>query len=244
MKNNCLNTAILLFTQTPHNVVSTKNLVPNIPCNDSTLLLKILGQHLQQTAEATGLPVFSVNSTILQKENFGNNLFYAFNRLFSMDYDHVIVLCNDYLQISTDTLLAAQNLLKTKDWVVGPTCDGGSYLFGCSRWAYPQTDVLELRWGTPHLFDDMVMSAALSDLKIGFLPTEIAMEKPSDFQLCLREYPPFESLSAQIENTVNAFESSCLPYGLPEIIDQRIFYKPFCTLPTEDGEEAFQFCLN
>lgn len=246
MKDTCLKTAILLFTQKTHNVIGTSNLVQTIKHNDSDILVKILGQHLMKTAEATGLPVYKLDEHVLQEESFGYKLAYAFDQLFEMDYEQVIVIGNDYLNISTETLISAQDLLKSKDVVIGPTFDGGSYLFGCSKYAYPYADLLELRWGTNHLFEDVVMSAALDNLSIGFLPTEVVMDSPSDFQLCLQKYPPFESLTAQIEDTLDAFEASTFSQGLPEYIDQRIFYKPTYTLsmPISDDDDAFQFCLN
>lgn len=246
MEDTCLKTAILLFTQSPHNILNVKNLASKTENDDSNILEQIVGQHLMQTAKATGLPVYKVGTENLGSENFADKLIYAFERLFEMNYEQVIVIGNDYLHISTETLLNAQNLLKMKDIVVGPTFDGGSYLFGCSKNAYPYTDILDLRWGTNHLFEDVVMSAAIENLSIGFLPTEVVMDSPSDFQLCLQKYPPFESLTAQIEDLIDPFEVSLLSQNLPEYVDQRIFFTPTYTIPMSsiDGEEVFQFCLN
>ncbi len=246
MKDNCLKTAILLFTQTPHSILSPKNLALNMEYNDSNILEKIVGQHLMQTAKSTGLPVYKIDTANLIGANFGYKLVYAFDKLFGMDYEQVIVIGNDYLNISTETLIAAQRILGSKDLVIGPTFDGGSYLFGCSRCAFPRAEIMELRWGTNHLFEDVMMSAAIDNLSIGFLPTEIVMDTPSDFQLCLQKYPPFESLATQIEDMVDAFETSTLSQELPEYVDQRIFYTPAYTLslPISDGKEVFQFCLN
>ncbi|MEZ4884093.1 MAG: DUF2064 domain-containing protein [Chitinophagales bacterium] len=244
MKDNCLKTAILLFTRTPYNAESTKNLALNVRHKEGDILVKILGQHFLQTAEATGMPVYRIETTNLKGVNFGSKLLYGFDKLFEMNYEQVIVIGNDYLHISTEMLVSAQNLLSTKDVIIGPTFDGGSYLFGCSKDAYLRTNLLELRWGTNHLFEDMVMNAAIDDLKVGFLPTEIVMDTPSDFQLCLQKYPPFESMAAQIEDTLDAFESSVLQYELSETIDSRIFYTPPYVLDSLDEGEVFCFCLN
>ncbi len=242
MKNNCLKTAILLCAQKSSSEIYTQNLVPPIDHNDGNILVKLVGQYLLKTAKATGLPVYEVNVHNLQGNNFRNKLRYSFDKLFEMSYDRVIVISNDYLHISKDTLLSAQDLLLTKDLVVGATFDGGSYLFGCSKLAYPQTNLLELRWGTNHLFEDVVMNAAVDNLSIGFLPTEIVVDTPSDFHLCQEKHPPFESLESEIENALNVFDSSLLQYDLPEIIDERIFYKPHYSIG--ETEEGFVFCLN
>lgn len=242
MKNNCLNTAILLCAQTSIETLYPQNLVSPIDHSDHDILVKLVGQYLFQTAQATDLPVYRVTTSNLQGIHFGDKLSYAFDELFNMSYEHVIVIGNDFLHISKDTLLNAQDLLLTKDVVVGPTFDGGSYLFGCSKLAYPRTDLLELRWGTNHLFEDVVMNAAVDNLSIGFLPTEIISDSPSDFQLCHAQHPPFESLEAEIENTLNVFNCSLLQYDLPEIVDDRIFYTPQYVISGE--EKQFMFCLN
>jgi len=244
MKDNCLKTAILLFTRTPHNVSGNNNLLSNTKHQDENILVRILEQHLMGTAKATGLPVYEIGRSMPQEANFGEKLNYAFDKLFGMNYEQVLVIGNDHLHISTETLLSAQSLLSQKDVVIGPTFNGGGYLFGCSKFAYPQTDLLEIRWGTNHVFEDIVMTAAIDNLSIGFLPTEVVMQTPSDFQLCIQKYPPFESLSAQIEDSLNAFESSILQLGLPEIIDERIFYTPSNTVTLKGEKEVFQFCLN
>lgn len=92
-------------------------------------------------------------------------------------YGQVVHLLTDVPHIPVAYVRRAFELLNDHDLVVGPSCDGGYYLFG-TRAYLPLFEGLEL--STSHVLEDMRRAAGRLGLKIGTLPTMFDIDNEQD----------------------------------------------------------------
>lgn len=91
-------------------------------------------------------------------EDLGERMKNAFDEAFKNGFESVIIIGSDLYDIKTSDLETAFEMLKEKDFVIGPAADGGYYLLGMSHFT---PEVFENKeWGT-----DAVLAATMADLK-------------------------------------------------------------------------------
>ncbi|MBX3102131.1 MAG: TIGR04282 family arsenosugar biosynthesis glycosyltransferase [Bacteroidetes bacterium] len=78
-----------------------------------------------------------------QGESLGERMQHAFQQGFSRGYSPVMVVGTDCPSLTRELIYQAQELLKTHDYVVGPTEAGGYYLLGMN---HPTPDLLAARY--------------------------------------------------------------------------------------------------
>lgn len=86
--------------------------------------------------------------------NLGERMLNAFKKIYSMNYEKVIIIGTDAPDISGDLMLRAFTVLDKNDCVIGPANDGGYYLLGF------RDKVIDLfsgiNWSTASVFDKTI----------------------------------------------------------------------------------------
>jgi rSAM/selenodomain-associated transferase 1 len=78
----------------------------------------------------------------------------AFKKIFSKGYQHVVIVGSDCLELDERIIRLAFRQLEHFDTVLGPTKDGGFYLFGMNEF---HAELFKVQsWGTPALKADVV----------------------------------------------------------------------------------------
>jgi rSAM/selenodomain-associated transferase 1 len=125
-------------------------------------------------------------NTVFKKEvqvegDLGVKMNAAFEQSFQLGCNKVIIIGSDCLELSTDDLERAFELLETNDVVLGPAIDGGYYLIGLKR-AFNQ--LFEHKpWST-----DQVLQLTIKDIKraqktLAFLDEKRDIDTLEDLQL-------------------------------------------------------------
>jgi len=78
----------------------------------------------------------------------------AFKKIFTKGYEHVVIVGSDCLELDERMIRLAFRQLEHFDTVVGPTKDGGFYLFGTNTF---NSELFKVHsWGTPALASDII----------------------------------------------------------------------------------------
>ncbi len=93
-----------------------------------------------------------------QGSDLGIRMANAFQEGFASNYERIIIIGSDMYDLSKEDIDNAFDILKTKDFVIGPAEDGGYYLLGMKIF---KANIFQNKsWGT-----DMVLRDTLNDLK-------------------------------------------------------------------------------
>lgn len=144
------NTALLIFTRSASLEAREKPLAFGKKSAQS--VAQLLNDKVVKIADDTGLPYFIINEDLQKGVDFASRLDAAFQYVFDKGFDRVISIGNDCLGLSKAQILAATADLEQQDFVIGPTQQGGLYLFGLNFRAYQNLDFQALPWQTNHLF--------------------------------------------------------------------------------------------
>lgn len=141
-------TAILIFTRSPHEELGEKSLVKynrHQNCN----LIQLLNKKLNNTTNNTGLPVFQ--TAHIQESSFLDKYKRAFKELFEIGYTKVLCFGNDIPEISTNKILELVEDLDSVDLVTAPTNRGGIAFLGLTIKGFEQFNFDRLPWQTEKL---------------------------------------------------------------------------------------------
>lgn len=73
------------------------------------------------------------NFLVQNGSDLGDKMLSAFQWAFNEKYKNVILIGTDLWNISESMVIRARNVLENKDFVIGPTYDGGYYLIGMKK---------------------------------------------------------------------------------------------------------------
>ena len=73
------------------------------------------------------------NFLVQNGSDLGDKMLSAFQWAFNEKYKNVILIGTDLWNISESMVIRARNALENKDFVIGPTYDGGYYLIGMKK---------------------------------------------------------------------------------------------------------------
>ena len=73
------------------------------------------------------------NFLVQNGSDLGDKMLSAFQWAFNEKYKNVILIGTDLWNISENMVIRARNVLENKDFVIGPTYDGGYYLIGMKK---------------------------------------------------------------------------------------------------------------
>jgi rSAM/selenodomain-associated transferase 1 len=121
-----------------------------------------------------------------QGNDLGDRMANAFQEGFSSKFERIIIIGSDMFDLNTSDIDTAFEILKTKDFVIGPAEDGGYYLLGMNTF---NSKIFQNKtWGT-----ETVLADTLNDLKnenIQLLETRNDIDHYEDIAL-LEAFQPF-----------------------------------------------------
>ncbi|MEX0361029.1 MAG: DUF2064 domain-containing protein [Allomuricauda sp.] len=117
-------------------------------------LLESLNQRVIKVIEATDLPHFHFSEKEQVGHSFGQRFANAIQAIFDKGYLNVIAIGNDSPHLGKRHIQKASTLLLQKKVVLGPSMDGGFYLFGITREHFDANGLESLPWQTSFLFQN------------------------------------------------------------------------------------------
>ena len=110
--------------------------------------------------------------------DLGERMERAFGQAFAQDYDKVIIIGSDCIEISTEIIEDALKALDDHNVVIGPAHDGGYYLLGMDR-HYPHLFKNKI-WSTEDVFLDTLLDIKKLKLSYSLLPTLSDVDEEKD----------------------------------------------------------------
>lgn len=131
------------------------------------------------------------NATHFQKhlqqgDDLGIRMQHAFETAFKANYDKVIIIGSDLLDLKAAHIQDALDALNTNDVVIGPAYDGGYYLMGMTN-LHPAV-FQNKNWGTDSVFQDTMRD--LQNLDVHLLDELNDIDTFDDFKV----YPELKQL--------------------------------------------------
>jgi len=148
-------TAILLFTNTPHEEARLKVFSPG---SHFKVNASIAGELISRTVKKirkSKLPYVIISSVQQRGESFGERFVNAIEETFEAGFGNVIVIGNDAPQLTPDLLLRASDLIQQNGLVLGPDERGGVYLLGISKNTYSREKLLSIPWKTGSVYNTL-----------------------------------------------------------------------------------------
>lgn len=106
------------------------------------------------------------------------------------DTDKVIAIGTDCLEIDAETLTRALKELERVNAVLGPTHDGGYYLFGTAGFGAGLFQ--EIRWSTEHTAADQIKRCEALQWSVSLLEMKTDIDTWEDWKLFCQSHPPHE----------------------------------------------------
>jgi len=147
--------AILFFTRTAAEEAWHKTFARSSGYKKNCSLAREFIGHTRRMLEDSEYPVFTITQKQQQGETFGERFKNAYLQLFQKGFDKVLALGNDCPALTLDMIHHAVSQLKSNDYVIGPTSDGGTYLLGISRNRFKEIPFQQLAWETGELLQDL-----------------------------------------------------------------------------------------
>ena len=99
--------------------------------------------------------------------DLGNRMIHAFEEVLE-EHDSAIIIGSDCPELNSGILSEAFNLLSAKDFVLGPSLDGGYYMLGMKEM---HSFIFEdISWSTGEVFDQTIKK--ITEKKLSFSETE------------------------------------------------------------------------
>ncbi len=190
--------AIVLFTRSPRTEAKAKPLA-GLSFLETQRLYASLTTTVLNEACTTGLPVivatddcsaaiFSEPSSSVQLlqqrgSSFGQRLSAATHDAFERGYDELVIIGNDCVNVTSQTLCNAFTELEASDVVLGSAKDGGVYLIAAKNKSREEIhEIFEnCRWKTGFVQEDIYNNAANLKLRCALLETFTDIDSSRDF---------------------------------------------------------------
>lgn len=112
---------------------------------------------------------FRDSINLVQKgESFASRFENTLQEIFLKNYDEVIILGNDCLNINSKLIINAFDKLRENNYVVGPASDGGFYLLALKLFSHKIFQNIE--WQTNSVFDQLLYNIADEGSSVKLLP--------------------------------------------------------------------------
>jgi glycosyltransferase A (GT-A) superfamily protein (DUF2064 family) len=180
-------TAVLYFTRSAREEAQAKNFCRSGNFAQNRAVAQKLIDHTYKQVQLSDLPIRVFDSETQEGKSFGEKLGNAFQSLFHEGYDNVIAVGNDCVQLSSDTIKHAAQLLNEDSLVAGPAADGGTYLLGISRQSFQKDAFSSLAWQTELLLDDFIRYAQDSGFALRKLRTFADVDNEESLRLFLQQ---------------------------------------------------------
>lgn len=194
---------LIICSRYPQAGRSKTRLIPYIGAQQAALLQKRMTEKLLVEADTlyhrTQIPsslFYSDGSPFLMQEwlgkrhfveqhdgDLGQRMEHAFRYMFSLGYSRIILVGSDIPALNTHLLESAFNTLENHDTVLGPTEDGGYYLIGIKKDAFPHLSKAlfhNIPWSTKTVFSLSSMQIREAGYSLTCLPTLRDIDHYSD----------------------------------------------------------------
>jgi hypothetical protein len=140
----------------------------------------------QKVLEKSGIPVILIDEHKQTGETFGERISNAFEDVFKLGYEKLILVGNDTIGLTANELLKADKLLSSQSGVIGETKDGGSYLIGFQREYFSriQSQFEGITWQTKTVCDELF--DLIQPASRGQFPVKFDLNNASDLALLLK----------------------------------------------------------
>jgi hypothetical protein len=166
--------ALIIFTRNPELGKCKTRLAKTVGDESALDIYKYLLQHTAQLSEKVKADKYVFysenikrddiwNSAVFNKklqegDDLGQRMEHAFAELFELGYEKVLIIGSDLLDLTSDDVTEAFELLTDFETVIGPAKDGGYYLLGMKNL---NSDIFKNKdWGTA-----TVLKSTLEDLQ-------------------------------------------------------------------------------
>jgi len=187
-QNHTLNTAILVFANSSQEEVKHKAIT------QGRNLFDVLTANTLKTVEKTGLPYFHFTEEQQIGDTFGERFSHAIQAIYDKGYSQVITIGNDSPMLKASHILEAEKRIKTNQFVLGPSIDGGFYLMGLHKNQFNTKAFQQLPWQTAGLSKQLEHLIA-SSAKAFRLPALLDIDSIADVKSCI-------SYALKISNTL------------------------------------------
>lgn len=131
------------------------------------------------------LDYYRIPKTTQNGNDLGERMKDAFKRAFSQNYEQVVIIGSDCIELSTEILEEAFMKLHSHDMVIGPAEDGGYYLLGMNEFRPSVFD--NKKWSTEDVFLDTILDLKESEASYHILPRLSDVDRESDLSEELKE---------------------------------------------------------
>ena len=111
-----------------------------------------LNDHWIRKLSIEHLDLICYDETIQKGKDFGTRYFNALKDTFDLGYQKVISIGNDTPQLSLEQILKADKLTQKGKMCIGPSYDGGFYLWALHRDDLQYVDFKAINWQTSQVF--------------------------------------------------------------------------------------------
>ncbi len=177
-------TALLYFSRSLQEEIKHKDLSPNQSKRQNKRLIHYFQSHSRKTLQKTHLPIFEITENLQVGDSFGERLSNAIEGVFNLDYESVIVVGNDCLDLKSEDIIKTQSLLENQNLVLGPDLRGGLYLIGIQKNSFFKDSFSQLKWQCKELQNTIEVFAQKNNLYFSVLKAL----NDFNFGYCIQEY--------------------------------------------------------
>lgn len=170
------NTAILVFAQSSTEELKRKAIYKG------GKLFNVLNEQTLKTVKSTKLPYILCTEAQQTGNTFAERFVNAISSVYNMGYENVITIGNDSPQLTKKHLLESQQQLEKKNFVLGPTTDGGFYLMGLHKSLFNANAFMQMPWQTSKLTNSLHNFIKSKEVAIVILSTLYDIDTTADLQ--------------------------------------------------------------
>lgn len=194
-------TAILIFSNSAEKQVYSKS-------TTSIEVFDVLTKRTLREVEKTGFPYFFIPESEQIGNTFGKRFKNAIQAIYDKGFNNVISIGTDIPHLTSAHILKAHSQLKTNDFVLGPSKDGGFYLMGFKKSLFHKLTFHDLAWETVSLQRDFKSRLSQLSASVWYLEPLSDLDSNSDISLILETFKPLtHSLKKLLLKIQNASQS-------------------------------------
>lgn len=188
--------ALIIFIKNPEKGKAKTRLAATVGDDEALRIYKeLLGHTRRISEEIYGLERFVFYSSFIDEtddwktpffnkklqigNNLGDRMTNGFKEVFETNQP-VIVIGSDCASLTSEIILQAFEILKEKDFVIGPATDGGYYLLGMNTF---EPSVFEhMQWSTEQVFPQTKLNIKKLGKTVGLLPELSDIDREEDWK--------------------------------------------------------------
>ena len=197
--------AILIFTRTAREEAAAKNFYGKSDLHTNALIAESLIRHTVAVAKKSGIPYFIIYSDQQRGEHFGERLCNAIQEIFDAGFNNIIAIGNDCPALQPAHLVESNRLMQKNEVVLGPTDDGGVYLFGIAKKIFHADSLTSLNWKSSLLYESLIAYCSQHLFETGILEKKKDIDFSEDLSGFINQ-GQYISLAAKIKSILASAE--------------------------------------